>query len=177
MLPNPYVMLWVAGAWLASIVLCGWLMYNRGHDDMRNAYTEQQLTQANQNLATSQKTQEAADKAGAEHEQHVQIVRERTREIVRTVTIPPDADPLVPVWFVRLLDRYAGRSLDADPYPGKPEGDPSDVRLSEVRSLLAKWADDYYACRQQVIDIVAIKPVMPSPPEPERGLLERLNPF
>jgi hypothetical protein len=158
-----------AGAWFGGV----------GHGKFveRAAHTEQQLAQANRSLADSQKNQETADKAGAEHEQHVQIVRERTREIVRTVTIPPDADPFVPVWFVRLYDRLASRAVNADPYPGQSEGDPSDVRLSETRPLLARASDEYFACRKQIEDIVALKPVLPPPAAPERGFLERLTPF
>lgn len=177
MFPNPYVILSGAAAWLASLVLCGWLMYARGHDDMRNAYTEQQLTQANTNLRNSQKNQDRADQAGFEHEQKVQVVHDTTREIVRTVSVPADADPYVPVWFVRLWDRLAGRSLDGDAYPGKSESAASDVRLSEVKPVLAKWADDFYACRQQVADIVALKPVLPAPKAESKTVFDRLNPF
>jgi hypothetical protein len=176
-IPNPYVILGTAGAWLASLLLCGWLMYARGHDDMRNAYTEQQLTQANRNLANAGKNNSIAHKADEQHQQGVQVVHDTTREIVRTVTIPPDADPLLPVWFVRLFDRFASRSITGDPYPGKSDGEPSDVRLSEARTMLGKWADDYYTCREQVIDTGKLNPVLPAPPEDKRNIFDKLNPF
>ncbi len=174
MLPNPYVILGCAGAWLLSIIVCGWLMYARGHDDMRNAQTEQQLQAANANLKTSQQNQTKAAEAGADHETKVQTVHDTTRTIVQTVQLPPDRDPYLPVGFVRLFDRAASRSIDADPYPGKSDGDPSDVRVSEAQRLLVTdWADKYYACRQQVIDTANLKPVLPSP-EVKTTFLERL---
>jgi hypothetical protein len=176
-MPNPYALLGAGVAWLISLALCFWLAYSRGHDDMRNAYTEQQLSTANANLKASQQNQDKAAKAGASHEANVQTVHDTTREIVRTVTIPPDRDPYLPVGFVRLFDRSASRSINGDPYPGKSDGDPSDVRVSEAATLLSResgWADKYYACRQQVADIVALNPVLPTPPQSNPSLIERI---
>lgn len=177
MLPNPYVILGTAGAWLLSLALCGWLMYARGHDDMRNAYTEQQLTQANRNLANAGKNNGIAHAADTNHQQEVQIIHDKGRDIYHSVIVPPDADPLLPVWFVRLFDRFASRSITGDPYPGQSDSAASDVRLSEARTMLGRWADDYYTCRQQVIDTGKLNPVLPAPPEDKRNIFDKLNPF
>lgn len=180
MFPNPYVILGTAGAWLVSLVLVGWLLYARGHDDMRNAFTEQQLTQANENLKNAGKNNKVADVAGEAHGEKVTIINNKTREIHDSIRIPADSDPLLPVWFVRLLNRAASRNATGDPYPGKSESDPSDVRLSEAGRMLSDgWADKYYVCRQQVIDTVNLAPVLPAeqPQEEKRSLLDRLNPF
>jgi hypothetical protein len=152
-------------------------MYIRGKDDMKAAYTEQQLTAANKALVDAGKNNQIANKAGQDHETQVQIIREKGRDIIHTVVVPPDADPLLPIWFVRLWDRFASRSLTADAYPGKSDSDPSDVRLSEARTMLGKWADEYYACRQQVIDTGKLNPVLPPPQAEKKGLFDRLNPF
>lgn len=144
---------------------------------MRNAFTEQQLTIANANLKASQQNQDRAAKAGEAHEINVQTVHDTTREIVRTVTIPPDRDPYLPVGFVRLFDRSASRSINGDPYPGKSDGDPSDVRVSEAAALLSResgWADKYYACRQQVADIIALNPVLPTSRPNKPSLIDRI---
>lgn len=54
MIPNPWVLLGAAGAWFVSLVVCGWLLYARGHDDARNSYTESQLAQTQKDLAQFQ---------------------------------------------------------------------------------------------------------------------------
>lgn len=181
MLPNPYVILGTACAWLLSLVAVGWLLYARGHDDMRNAYTEQQLTEANRNLDLAKISNNVAAQAGEDHDQKTQVVHDTTREIYHTVTVPAASNPYLPVWFVRLLDRTAGRTATADPYPGKSDGDPSDVTLSEAGRMLAGtdgWSDKYYACRQQVIDTATLKPILPPQTASEKpSLLERINPF
>lgn len=174
---NPWVILSLVGFFLLSTVGAGALAYMRGRDDMKAVYTTQELSKANKALVDAQKNNETANAAGAQHETQVQIIRERGRDIIRTVTIPPDADPRMPVWFVRLWDRFASRTVAGDPYPGKSDGDPSDVRLSEARTVLGQWADEYYACRQQVIDTSKLKPVLPRPVEEPRTFLHRLSPF
>lgn len=175
MLPNPYVILAGVIGWIASIALAGWLMYARGHDDMRNAFTEQQLVAANQNLKNSQANQNKAATVGVEHEAKVQVVHDTTRTIIQSVNLPPESDPYLPVGFVRVFDRSASRAINGDPYAGKSDGDPSDVRVSEAQTMLAKWADQYYVCREQVISVVGLKPVLPAPPVEGKGLLERLG--
>lgn len=172
---NPYVILGGVVGWIASVALAGWLMYARGHDDMRNAFTEQQLAQANTNLKNTQVNQNKAATVGVEHEAKVQVVHDTTRTIIQSVNLPPESDPFLPVGFVRVLDRSASRAINGDPYPGKSDGDPSDARVSEAQALLAKWADDFYVCRQQVADTIRLKPVLPSPPVEGKGLLERLG--
>lgn len=183
MLPNPYIILGTAGAWLASIVLCGWLMYARGHDDMRNAFTEQQLTQANTNLRNSQHNQNISAKAGADHDRNTTQVNVDTSAIARALRdtlskIPAATDPVVAVWVIRMFDRAASRSVNADPYPGKSPGDPSDFKLSEVIAMLA---DNFGRCelnRVQLSDIIKLKPVLPAPPPEEKhGIFDKLNPF
>lgn len=175
---NPYVILGTAGAWLASIILCGWLMYARGHDDMRNAVTEQQLTQANSNITGMKANDAKAAKAGEDHDVKTQTVHDTTREIVRTVTIPADADPYLPVGFVRLFDRSASRSIGADPYPGKSDGDASDVRVSEAASLLVGDFDKCETNRVQLADLIAyVRSEQTPTPAPKPSWLDSLNPF
>lgn len=178
MLPSPYVLLGGAAAWIASLALCFWLAYSRGHDDMRNAYTEQQLTQANRNLSDASKNNATAHSADVNHQAGVQVVHDTTNTVIRTVTIPADRDPFLPVGFVRLFDRAASRNPAADPYPGKSDGDPSDVRVSQAGSLLVTdWADKYYTCRKQVIDTADLKPILPPPVVADPGFFQHLNPF
>lgn len=172
---NPYVIIGALCAWLLSTAATGWLFYHRGHDDMRNAYTEQQLNMANANLKVAGKNNKLADDAGKKFEdakpQIVQRIVERTREI----RIPPDADPLMPIWFVRMWDRVASGSSAADPYPGLDAGAASDVRLSEVRTVLERWAGKYETCQLQIDSIRQLKPVLPPPiEEPKPSLFERI---
>ena len=174
---NPWVILSLVGFFLLSTAGTGTLMYIRGRDDMKAAYTEQQLTAANKALVDAGKNNQIADKAGKDHEVQIQIIHDKGRDIVNTIRIPPDADPLLPIWFVRLWDRFASRSLTADAYSGKSDSDPSDVRLSEARTMLGKWADEYYACRQQVIDTGKLNPVLPPPPAEAKSFFSKLNPF
>lgn len=177
---DPKVLLSLIVGLLIYSGIGGYLVYARGRDDMKAAYTEQQLATANLNIHDLQTNQASAAKAGADHEQNVQTVHDTTREIIHTVQIPAAADPFLPVGFVRLFDRAASRSIVGDPYPGKSDGDPSDVKVSEAASLLAGeggWADQFYSCRQQVADIVKLKPVMPAPAASKPGLLDSLNPF
>jgi hypothetical protein len=108
-------------------------------------------------------------------EQKPQIIHEvQTR--TQTITIPPDADPFVPVWFVRMFDRLASADSGADTYPGQSAGDPSRTRLSGVKPVLEGWVTKYETCRKQIVAIGELKPVLPKPPE-EDGVLDKLNPF
>lgn len=115
---------------------------------------------------------EAGKKFEDDKKQTPDQVRWRTREIV----IPPDADPFMPIWFVRMFDRLASESNTADPYPGEPDGASSDVRLSEVKSVLERWVVKYEDADKQISAIRQLNPVLPPPPE-EPGFLERNNPF
>lgn len=173
---NPYAILGAAGVWLLSIVVAGWLMYARGRDDMRNAYTEQRLSQANADIAGMKAQQVKSDKAGEKHDANVQGIHETTREIIRTVQIPAASDPYLPVGFVRLFDRAAGRSIGADPYPGKSDGDASDVRVSEAASLLVGNFDACEANRVQLADLIDyLKSDRATPPR--MSFLDQINPF
>lgn len=178
MIPVPAIAFPIA--LLATLLLsggAGFWGYNHGVAVQEARQTKVELQQANKALADATANNKIANEAGQQHEQGVKVVHDTTREIVRTVTIPPDADPYLPVWFVRLFDRFASRTLTGDPYPGKSDSAPSDVRLSEARTMLGRWADEYYVCRQQVIDIGKLNPVLPPPPEDRRGLFDKLNPF
>lgn len=179
MIPVPVIAFPIAILiWLLTLGGSGLWMYEHGKFIQKAEYTDQQLTQANANLKSSEAQAKTASAAGADHETKVQVVHDTTRTIVQTVQIPADADPFLPVGFVRLFDRSASRDISADPYPGKSDGDPSDVRVSEAATLLAKdWANNYYTCQRQISDIVALHPVLPPAPEAEHSLIERLNPF
>lgn len=174
---NPWVILGLVAAFLLSNASTGTLLYIRGKDDQIAYQNTVELKKANKALADAGKNQKIADAAGVQHEKEVQIIHERGRDIIHTVNIPPDADPFVPVWFVRLFDRLASRSLTADAYPGQPENNTSDIRLSEVRIVLGQWADKYYTCQKQIIDINQLNPVLPPPPEEKPDFLHRINPF
>lgn len=180
---NPYVMLGTAGAWLLSLAVCGWLMYARGHDDMRNAFTEQALTTANRNLADSQKQQNRQAAIGASHDKNQTQINIDTSAIARTLNqllakLPAGSDPFVPVWFVRMHDRAASRWTDADPYPGKSDGDPSDVRLSQALAMLTANYGKCETNRVQLRDTIDLKPVLPNEiVPPKKSLLDNINPF
>lgn len=155
MLPNPWVILGALIFLLVSVGGTGVLAYERGRDDMKASYTAQQLNQANVNIAEMKKRDADSAKAGASQDVQVQTVHDTTREIVRTVTIPADADPFLPVGFVRLFDRSASRSSGADSYPGKSDGDASNVRVSEAASLLATDFDACETNRVQLANLIA----------------------
>lgn len=178
---SPTAILGTAGAWLASVLLAagvsGWLFYQRGHDDMRNAVTEQALAATTAELKKTEAKVNRAAAAGADHDKRETQVIHDTRTILKTVTIPPDSDPYVPVWFVRLHDRSASRWAGGDPYPGKSDGDPSDVRLSQAVAMLAANYESCEVNRGRLTDIIDLKPVMPAQPEaPPRDFLDRINP-
>jgi hypothetical protein len=172
------VILSLVGFFLLSTVGTGTLMYIQGKDDQVAYQNTVELKKANKALADAGKNNQIANKAGEDHATNVQVVHDTTREIVRTVTIPAESDPFLPVGFVRLFDRAASRSLAADPYPGKSDGEPSDIRVSQAATLLVSdWADKYYICKKQVDDTRSLAPVRPPPPQEERTLLERISPF
>ena len=174
---NPWVILSLVGFFLVATIGAGTLAYMRGRDDMKAVYTEQELQQANRALVQAQKTNEAAKAAGDKHEEQKVVIHEKTREIYRSVTVPPDADPLLPVWFVRLLNRASSRNTADDPYPGQPDSDTSTIRLSEAGRMLSDgWADKYYVCRKQIEDIGKLNAVLPPPP-PSPSFFDKLNPF
>lgn len=184
MMFNPYVILGTAGAWLASIILCGWLMYARGHDDMRNAQTETALASTKQALSNSQKRQGDGATAAKEHDDHEQAILDAFRHI-RTgpsaVVIRPDTDPFVPVWFVRMHDRAASGYPGGDPYPGKSDADPSEIRLSQALAMLVTNYEGCQVNRSRLLDVIHLEPVLPALPPPteapKRAFLDRINPF
>lgn len=176
---NPWVILGVVGVFILSIGGASWLAYDRGRDDMKAAYTEQQLAKANAQIRETVTNTGIQHKADTDHQVGVQVVHDTTREIIHTVTLPAAADPFLPVGFVRLFDRAASRDAAADPYPGKSDAEPSDVRVSQAASLLVgDWADKYYICKKQVDDTRSLNPVLPQPPaEIHKSFWERISPF
>lgn len=177
---SPTAIAAAAGAWLLSIVIAvgvsGWLFYKRGHDDMRNAYTEAQVVVLKKDLNDAKKNGKIADDAGKKFENaKPQIVRE-VRDRTNTIIIPPDADPFLPVWTVRMFDRLASGDRTADTYPGEPDGAPSRTRLSGIKPVLEAWVEKYEVCRAQVDGTRELNPVLPRPPR-EPNFFDRLLNF
>lgn len=154
----------------------GFWGYEHGIAIQEARQTKTELAQANANIADMKRKTEAADKAGEEHDVKVRTVHDTTREIIRTVTIPAASDPYLPVGFVRLFDRAASRQFGADPYPGKSDGDPSDVRVSEAANLLAKNFGECEATRLQLTDLIEYLKTVRAPAE-KPSLIDRINPF
>ncbi len=121
----------------------------------------------------AQKAFEAGKKFEDDKQETPGQVLWRTREI----HIPPDADPFMPVWFVRMFDRLASESNVADPYPGLADGAPSDVRLSEVKSVLERWVVKYENADKQIGAIRQLNPVLPTPEDKKKTVFQELNPF
>jgi hypothetical protein len=155
MIPIPLIAFPIA--LLATLLLSGGTAfwgYEHGIAIQEARQTKTELNQANANIADMKAKDAAAAKAGEAHDTHVQTVHDTTREIVRTVTIPAASDPYLPVGFVRMFDRAASRQLGADPYPGKSDGDASDVRVSEAGNLLAQNFGECEANRIQLADLI-----------------------
>lgn len=171
---NPWVLLGIGGALIASNTATHFLSYASGKDDQIAYQTTADLAQARLDLKTAEELAKKGDEAGRKFEdakpQIVREVRERTREIV----IPPDADPFVPVWFVRMFDRLASGDPTADTYPGQSDSAASRTRLSGTRPVLEGWVSKYETCRAQIVAIGELKPVLPQPPKDERTFLERI---
>jgi hypothetical protein len=182
MIPNPWIILGFVGFLLLSVGGASWLAYDRGRDDMRNAQTEQALATTKKALTDSTKRQGDGQQAAKEHDDHEQAILDAFRHI-RTgpaaVVIRPDTDPFVPVWAVRLFDRSASGNPSGDPYPGKSDADPSDVKLSEAIAMLSINFEGCQVNRSRLIDIIHLEPILPAlPPATEKpSLLERINPF
>lgn len=168
---NPYVILGTAGTWLASLALCFWLAYARGHDDMRNAQTEANFAQAKTDLANHKKNDQIADKAGKGFENAKPQIVTQVQYRDRNIIIPPDADPFVPVWYVRMFNDIASVEPPADAYPGQPDSAPSRTRLSGTRAVLKAWAIKYETCRKQVDSIRELNAVLPTPIEQSKPTL------
>lgn len=152
---NPWVILGLLATLLLSNAATGTLLYMRGRDDMIAAYTKQELGKANATIRDMKAKDAKAAKAGEDHDRHQGAARKATRQIADSVDIPPVADPYLPVGFVRMFDRAASRNIGADPYPGKSDGDPSDVRVSEAASLLNyNFGEVCEANRVQLTDLI-----------------------
>jgi hypothetical protein len=113
-----------------------------------------------------------ANDAGRSFEQAKPIIVTQVRDRIREVRVPPDADPVLPVWFERMFDRLAAGNTVADAYPGEPDSAPSRLRLSGVQPVLTAWVIKYETCRKQVDDIRELNPVLPAPPKEGRGFLD-----
>ncbi len=185
MIPNPWVILGVAGTWLVSLALCSWLFYARGVDDNENAHTKMTLVATAKALTDSKTRQNDGAQAAQEHDEHedeIQRLYALLRSRPGAVPIPPATDPFVPVWFVRMHDRAASGDAGGDPYPGKSDANPSDVRLSQALAMLISNYEGCQINRSRLADIIALKPVLPAvapPPAPTHNpdLFHRLNPF
>lgn len=155
MIPIPLIAFPIA--LLATLLLSGGTAfwgYEHGIAIQEARQTKAELSQANANIADMKRKDAVAAKAGEVHDEHMQTVHDTTREIIRTVTIPAASDPYLPVGFVRLFDRAASRQFGADPYPGKSDGDASDVKVSEAGNLLAENFGEADACRVQLTDLI-----------------------
>lgn len=172
-LTNPWVIL----SLLAILAVCCVGTYVRGKDDMAAWYTKQELAQAKLDLKNGQKNTGIADAASDKFEQQKPQIVERVRERTREIIIPPDADPFVPVWFVRMSHRLSRDEPLVDPYPGESDAALSRTRLSGTRQMLTGWAEKYETCRRAVDAVRELKPVLPPPPVEEKSFLEKLNPF
>lgn len=177
MIPNPWIILGAVLFLLAAVSGAYWLGDNHGTFVERAAQTAANLAQAKKDLADHQKNDQIADKAGREFEDAKPQIIKEVHDRVQTIRIPPDADPFLPVWFVRMFDRLASEDPTADPYPGQSDSAPSGVRLSGTRPVLTKWVEKYETCRRQVDGTYELKPVLPAPPVQEEGFFGRNNPF
>lgn len=119
---------------------------------------------------------EKAGKASQDFEAAKPKIITQVQWRTRDVQIPADADPFVPVWFVRMFDRLASEDPAADTYPGEPAGAPSRTRLSGTKPVLEAWVGKYETCRKQIDSIRELNPMLPQPIE-EKSLFDRLNPF
>lgn len=177
MIPNPWVILGAVGFLLLSVTGAWFLGDSHGTFVERAAQTAANLEQAKRDLADHKKNDQIADKAGKDFEDAKPQIRERIIERTNTVQVPPDADPHMPVWFVRLWDRLATGDAASDAYPGQSPSAASDVRLSEVREKLTAWVEKYELAGRQIDGARELKPVLPKVEEPPQSLIDRINPF
>lgn len=164
-------------AFIAYSGIGGWMLYTRGKDDQKNWQTQQDLLQAQRDLKEAQDLTKKANQAGKDFEDAKPQIATQVRWRTNTIVVPPDADPLLPIWFVRMFDRLASEDPSADPYPGEPAGGSSRTRLSGARPVLESWVTKYETCRTAIKQIRELEPVLPLPPQDERGFLNKLNPF
>lgn len=165
---------------LAALLLSGgtgYWGYNHGMAIQEARQTKAELKAAEEDLADYKKGNEKAAEAGKKFEDAKPIIVHDVHDRIREVHIPPDADPLLPVWFVRMFDRLASGDPAADSYPAQPDGAPSRVRLSRTRPVLEAWVVKYETCVKQVDDTHDLNPVLPQPTPKEENFLGKLIPF
>lgn len=160
MILNPWVILGSLVVVLGLVTGAWFLGDNHGTFVERAAQTAQQLSNANKTIGDIKAENKLSAKAGEEHDVHSTQVTVDTSAIGRALRdalakIPPSADPLVPIWFVRMFDRAASRYVGADPLPGQSDGDTSTVRLSVVGSVLTTDFGRAETCRVQLTDLIA----------------------
>ena len=177
MIPVPLIAFPIA--LLVTLLLsggAGFWGYEHGIAIQEARQTKAELIQERQERRDDAANIAKAQQAGGQFEEaKPQIIREvQTR--TQTITIPPDADPFVPVWFVRMFDRLASADPGADTYPGEPAGGPSRTHLSGIKPVLEQWVTSWETCRAQLRTARELKPVMPKAPE-ERSFFDKLNPF
>ena len=151
---NPWVLLSIGGALIASNTATHFLSYSSGVDDTRAAQTKYELNQANLTIAGMKAAQAKSDKEGQEHDTRIVTNTNTTRIIERSVQVPANAG-FVPVWLVRLWDRGASGNPAADPYPGQPDDAPSDITMSEAGKLLVRNFSD--VCRANAIQLADLQ--------------------
>lgn len=172
---NPYAILGVVGFFLVSVGGAWWLGDNHGTFVERAAQTQANLDQARRDLADHKKNDLIADKAGKDFEDAKPKIVTQVQFRDRNIVIPPDADPFVPVWFVRMFNDIASVEPPADAYPGQSDSAPSRTRLSGTRAVLKAWAIKYETCRAQVDGTRELNAVLPIPPAEKQSLLERMG--
>jgi hypothetical protein len=167
-------------ALLATLLLSGGTAfwgYEHGIAIQEARDAKADLAQAQQDLKDHKKNDAIADKAGKDFEDAKPKIRTKVEYRDREIHIPPDADPFVPVWFVRMFNDIASVEPPADAYPGQSDSAPSRTRLSGTRAVLKAWAIKYETCRKQVDSIRELNAVLPTPPSDKPDLFTRLNPF
>ncbi len=167
-------------ALLAALLLSGGTAfwgYEHGIAIQEARDAKADLDQARKDLDDHKKNDAIADKAGKGFEDAKPKIVTQVQYRDRDIVIPPDSDPFVPVWFVRMFNDIASVEPPSDAYPGQPDSAPSRTRLSGTRVVLKSWAIKYETCRKQVDSIRELNAVLPTPPAKQPSFLDRINPF
>lgn len=175
MIPIP---IWAIPAALAATLMLsgatGFMGYQHGVSVQEAKQTKEELKQSRKDFDDFQKNANKADAASGKFEAAKPVIVHDVKTRTEYVNIPPDADPLMPVWFERMLDRLSSGDARFDASPGEPDGGPGAFRLSASKPLLEGWVTKYETCRAELGAIRELKPVLP-PPEKEGTFLERLG--
>src|SRR5690348_9014114 len=104
---NPYIILGAVAFWLATVGGASFFSYERGKDDQAAYQTKVDLAQAQKDLADHKKNDVIANNAGRKFEDAKPRVVTQVQYRDHNIIIPPDADPFVPIWFVRMFNDIA----------------------------------------------------------------------